>query len=159
MAVTRVEFHSGVDRKLTYVARLLRKAVAKGARVAVTGDEAGLRQLDAELWTSDPGDFLAHVRVVDGQAMPSRMLRTQVWLVAKPEAAHACSVLVNIGAGAPALDGPFQRFIDVVSLDASDREAGRQRWRGYAGAGLAIDHHAMDGVKPPSSPRTQGSAA
>jgi DNA polymerase-3 subunit chi len=61
--VATIEFYSGIADKAHHALRLLRKAQAKGARVAVVGDAAALRRLDADLWTSDARDFVPHVRV------------------------------------------------------------------------------------------------
>ena len=58
--MTEVAFHFNAPDKTGYACRLLRKAVATGARVVVTGDPALLRELDVALWTFAPLEFVAH---------------------------------------------------------------------------------------------------
>ena len=150
--MSTVEFYSGISDKLHHALRLLRKAHAKGARVAVVADAATLRRLDAELWTADARDFVPHVRIEgrDGDQRgahapaASRMDRTPLWLVESPGLARRCDVLVNLGPqAAEDLDG-FDRVIDLVGDDADDRRAGRARWRRYESSGHTIQHRALD---------------
>ena len=104
-----IEFYSGIADKTRHALRLLRKAHAKGARVAVVGDADLLRRLDAELWTADARDFVAHLRV-DGQPPPARMDRTPLWLVEDARSARGCGVLVNLGADTV---DDIERFDDI----------------------------------------------
>lgn len=138
-----IEFYSGIADKARHALRLLRKAQAKGARVAVVGETDALRRLDADLWTADARDFVPHVRV--GNPLPSaRMDRTPLWLVEDARLARRCEVLVNLGPDAvEALDG-FERVIELVSSDPDDRKAGRARWRRYESMGHTIQHKPMD---------------
>lgn len=136
-----VEFHSGVRHKTQHAVRLLRKAVAKGARVCVAGESAALRELDAALWTADPRDFVAHVLVSAGRTVAPRLDRTPVWLVEDLASARACPVIVNLGPGVPDGIEAFERVIEVVTSDADDARAGRSRWRHYERLGLSIEHH------------------
>lgn len=157
MALSKVEFFSGMAHKLPYVGRLLRKAVDKGARVAVMGDAKTLQALDADLWTAHQGDFIPHVSVLGHDAPAPRMHRTPVWLVTDIAQAQQCSVLVNLGPDTAPLDAPVDRLIEIVSQDPADRETGRRRWRAYEAAGLAIEHHALD--RRPDTVATHGDGA
>jgi DNA polymerase-3 subunit chi len=172
--VATIEFYSGIADKGQYALRLLRKAQAKGARVAVVGEAAVLRRLDADLWTADARDFVPHVRVEGSSAasgrpkpltaplegsepseragrFPSgRMDRTPLWLVEDARLARGCAVLVNLGPEAvEAFDG-FERVIELVSADAEDRKTGRARWRRYESMGHTIQHTPMDNQGPPT---------
>ena len=82
IAMTRVSFHFNVPHRLGYACRLLRKATRQNARVTVTAPVATLAELDAALWTFDPTEFVPHVLVRDGQALPDRLRDTPVCLVA-----------------------------------------------------------------------------
>jgi DNA polymerase III subunit chi len=140
-----IEFHSRVADKLQHAQRLLRKATARGARVAVVGEPAWLRELDAQLWIARPQSFVAHVRVdADQAAMPARMQRTPVWLVTQPAAARACDVLVNGGVAVPTGFDAFARVIDLVGVDDDERATGRLRWRHYESLGFTLENHFMD---------------
>jgi DNA polymerase III subunit chi len=148
-----VEFHSRVGDKLQHAQRLLRKATARGARVAVVGEPMWLRELDAQLWTAQLQSFFAHVCVeADQPVVPVRMRRTPVWLVTKPSAAHDCDVLVNGGPTVPEGFDAFARVIDLVGVDADERTTGRARWRYYESMGFKLDNHFMDQPQPGAQP-------
>lgn len=140
--MTVVEFHHGMDDKLAYACRLLRKAYRSGARVVVTGDAATLRQLDRQLWVFDEQEFLPHVNVVGGQAWPPRWQATPIWLTDRPgEAPGPRQVLVNLGPEVPSGIEDFDRFFDVVSIEPDDRQQGRARWRHYESRGWQVKGH------------------
>ncbi len=144
MALTEVEFHTGVDDAVGFACRLLRKALRKGARVTVTAPAAVLATLDRELWTFEERDFVPHVRL--GPGTPAALAaRTPIWLVEGEPPAGAPPVLVNLGAEAPADGAPYERVIEIVSRNPEDEQAGRRRWRDYKARGLEIRHHAAGG--------------
>jgi DNA polymerase III subunit chi len=149
-----IEFHSGVADKTQHLLRLLRKAVGKGARVAVTGEKALLERMDAELWTSQLRDFMPHLRVTgfqsDSQPHP-RMDRTPIWLVDAPAQARRCDVLVNLGPEPVRTPDDFARVIEIVATDDADRRSGRARWRHYESLGHPIEHHALAAAQDTSS--------
>lgn len=141
--MSTIEFYSGIADKLDHADRLLRKAAAKGTRVAVVGDANTLRQLDAQLWTDNARDFIAHVLVQPNAAVPKHMGRTALWLVPDVRLAPPCEVVVNLGPDAVEPQA-FKRVIELVSNDADDRRAGRARWRHYESQGHMIEHKAFD---------------
>lgn len=137
-----VEFHTGVTDPVHFACRLLRKASRAGARVLVTAPEPELAALDTALWTFDAQDFVAHVRVPGPAA--ALAARTPIWLSAgplSPADAPAPRVLVNLGAEAPAQADAFDRVIEVVGDQPSQRQAGRARWRHYETWGVVPVHH------------------
>lgn len=137
-----VEFHHGMDDKLAYACRLLRKAYRSGASVVVTGDLPTLRQLDRQLWVFDEEEFVPHVCVPADQPWPERWNDTPVWLTEAPERAPGeRRVLVNVGQGMPAGIEQFERFFEVVSTEPDDRQRGRLRWRQYEARGWAVKAH------------------
>jgi DNA polymerase-3 subunit chi len=146
--MTEVAFHSGVDDKLGYTCRLLRKAWRQGRRVIVSGEPGELAQLDPLLWTFDPAEFVPHVRARAGVEVAAELGRTPIWLVDNganppPGAAEAAQVLINLGPQSCAGVERFERVIEVISTDPEDRRAGRKRWRDYERAGIAVSHHAL----------------
>ncbi len=143
--MTTVDFHTGLQDKLPYACRLLRKAWRAGHRVVVTGDVRALARLDQLLWTFDPGEFIPHARLRAGEAVAPRLARTPLWLADQPADAGACDVLVNLGPGALA-DGPLPaRTIELVAADPDEVAAGRQRWRGHVAAGRQPVNHPQAG--------------
>ena len=143
--MTEVSFHFNVAERIGYACRLLRKATRQSARVVVTGDESTLAELDQALWAFDPIEFIPHLLLRPGAAIPDRVRATPVWLAERAADAMAATnsheVLVNLGTDAPEGFESFQRLIEIVSNDESDRGAARLRWKHYANRGYSIVRH------------------
>ncbi len=137
--MTEVAFHFNAPDKLGYACRLLRKAVAKGSKVVVTGEPELLHHLDVALWTFAPLEFVPHCRS-EGSA-PAVLAASPVVLADSPRTAPHHQVLVNLGGAIPEGFERFDRLIEVVTLDESDRLQARRRWRHYAERGYAITRH------------------
>lgn len=138
---SEVEFHTGVADVRGYAGRLLRKAYRRGAQLLVTAPAAELAELDLQLWTQEPLDFLPHVRL---PAPPPVARRSPVWLASSwPDGADLSGrVVVNLGADLPAAPAnALARIIEVVGIAPAEVEGGRQRWRAYKAQGLLIVHH------------------
>ncbi|MEO8653844.1 MAG: DNA polymerase III subunit chi [Ramlibacter sp.] len=136
--MTEVAFHFNAPDKLGYACRLLRKAVAKGSKVVVTGEAELLRDLDVALWTFAPLEFIPHCQA--GSA-PAVLAASPVVLADAPRAAPHHQVLVNLGRQVPDGFERFERLIEVVTADEADRLQARQRWKHYAERGYAITRH------------------
>jgi DNA polymerase-3 subunit chi len=139
--MTRVSFHFNVPQRLEYACRLLRKATRQNARITVTGGAPVLAELDRVLWSFEPTEFIPHVLLTDGQALPDRLADTPVCLTATLAGAPHHDVLLNLGAEPPAGFESFERLIEIVSTDDDDRNAARVRWKHYAARGYAIEKH------------------
>ena len=136
--MTDIAFHFNAPDRVAYVCRLLRKAVGSGAKVVVTGAPTTLRQLDADLWSLGPTDFVPHCEM---GADPHVVAATPVILAASAELAPHRQVLVNLGQHLPAGFEQFERVIEVVTLDEEDRQLARRRWKQYADLGFNIVRH------------------
>jgi DNA polymerase III subunit chi len=136
--MTEIAFHFNVGDKLWYVCRLLRKAYASGAQVAVTAEAEVLEELDQLLWSFSSTEFVPHCR-------PNRdtgpMLSRSVLLVESPADCAHQGVLVNLGLQVPAEFERFERFIEVVSQDGDERLGARARWKHYADRGYSMQRH------------------
>lgn len=142
--MTRVSFHFNVADRRDYACRLLRKATRAGSRLVVTGPAALLSDLDKALWTFDPLEFLPHWRGDSLQRLPAVLRSTPVLLLERPEPAEGYDVLLNLGPTVPPACEAFDRLIEVVSRQESDRLQARERWRHYAQAGLPIERHEVN---------------
>ncbi len=142
--MTEIDFHFNAADKLGHVCRLVRKALARGASVVVTGEAALLDAIDLALWQAYPAEFIAHCR---DDAAPGVLARSPVVLARSARAAlpHR-QVLVNLGAPVPEGFERFERLIDIVTGEEQDRQAGRARWRHYAGRGYAMKRHDLRGA-------------
>jgi DNA polymerase-3 subunit chi len=139
--MTQIQFHVQVSDRLGYACRLLRKAVRKGAGVAVTGPAQTLTRLDKMLWAFDPIEFVPHVFVRQGEAVSPRLMATPLWLTADVAQATHLPVLVNMGEEPAEGFESYQRLIEIVSVDADERDAGRRRWRHYVAQGYTPEKH------------------
>ncbi len=138
--MTEVAFHFNAPDKLGYACRLLRKAVASGSRVMVTGQSDTLRELDVALWTFAPLEFLPHCY---GEVTPVALAASPVVLSESVRSAPHHQVLLNLGTAVPEGFERFERLIELVSSDEEDRQVGRERWKHYADRGYAITRHDM----------------
>ena len=137
--MTEVTFHFNVPDPVGYACRLVRKAVAAGRRVVVTGEPGLLRTLDADLWTFSPVEFIPHCQAEGAE--PQVLAASPVVLADAPRAAPHQEVLVNLGGPVPEGFERFERLNELVTLDDDDRVRARRRWKHYADRGYAIKRH------------------
>lgn len=138
--MTDVAFHTGIADPLEYTCRLLRKAYRGGAGVAVHGADAFLDRLDQALWAFEPLEFVPHAVVPRDAADPARLARSPIVLVHAGADAPPRAVAVGVGAAWSGDASGYERVIEIVGLDAQEREAGRRRWREHERAGHALTH-------------------
>ncbi len=141
--MVRIDFHFNAPDKHGYVCRLVRKARSAGKKLVIYSSDAHLLgELDRQLWTFSEFDFLAHCTASDALAS-----HTPIILLGGPaEQAESQplphhEVLVNLDHRWPPHFGRYERLIEVVTTDAADREAGRQRWKFYKDRGYAMIPH------------------
>ena len=139
--MTEISFHFNVPDRMGYACRLLRKAVRRGARVVVAGPPPALQQLDRQLWTFEPLDFIPHVHARSGQPLAPRLRHTPVWLTEQVQDAPHHDVLLNMGDELVNGFESFSRVIELVPVDGPARMAGRVRWKHYADRGYTLQKH------------------
>ena len=137
--MTDIAFHFGAPDKWAYACRLLRKASGSGARVQVLVPEPMVAKLDTDLWAVAATEFVTHCTSAADNSVKSR---SAVLLVSDMEDSIAPrQVLVNLGNAVPSQFDTFQRVIEVVSLDETDRLGARGRWKRYTELGYSITRH------------------
>lgn len=134
-----VAFHFGAPDKLAYVCRLLRKATASGVRVMVVGAGQTLQQLDVALWALTATDFVTHAYADAPGSMAARS--SVVLSSAATLDLDRPPVLVNLLEQVPPGYEQFVRVIEIVSLDETDRNLARERWKHYTRQGISITRH------------------
>ncbi len=132
----RIDFHFGVDHRIHYACRVVRKArAAKRTVLAYARDADRLARFDAALWTFSALDFLPHVYADSPLAAA-----TPIVLTLDAGSAPARDVLLNLDDDVPpefeAWFGRFERVIEIVSVDADDRSHARARFRRYRERGF-----------------------
>lgn len=141
--MSQVSFYTGVPERLAYLCRLLRKAQQSGACIGVCGPGALLDRLDAALWNFEPTEFVPHLRLRAGRAPEPRLAETPILLVEHSADLPHREVLLNLSLDMPAGFEQFQRVLEVVSQDAEQMQAGRQRFRQYKELGHKVSHHVV----------------
>ncbi len=136
--MTAVAFHFNVSDKPTYLCRLLRKAVANGAKVVVTGSLESLLQLDKDLWIFSATEFLPHCWV---EHDPDVVNHSPVVLAQSLRSPPFLNTLVNLGETVPEGFDQFERLIEIVTLEDLDRKIARGRWKYYAEGGHSLIRH------------------
>lgn len=136
--MTSVVFYFNVPDKQAYTCRLLRKAVASGAKVVVTGPVAQLNQLDKDLWTFSATDFLPHCAEAEDSFVRDK---SPVVLMSTLLSPPFFEIAMNLGAAVPEGFEQFERLFEVVTLDEIDRKNARQRWKYYTDAGFSLIRH------------------
>lgn len=145
--MAEVVFLTGVDDKLSFACRLLRKKFREGSRVAVFGPAPLLTRLDQALWAEAQLDFVPHQRLRRGEAVPTDAALTPIWLVEAAAPSLQCDSAINLGSDDVEALASHERVAEIVSLDDTDRAQGQLRWKQYKTQGHALLH------------RPQGSAA
>lgn len=134
----RLEFHTGIEDPLAYCCRLLRKAYRQRLKVLVCGEPEQLNRLDTLLWTFEQLEFVPHARLRGAERPDAALLpHTPIWLADATAAWPEPDVVVNLGEQPLAEPSRFARVVELVGADTDARQAGRSRWRHYAGLGLA----------------------
>jgi DNA polymerase-3 subunit chi len=117
--------------------RLAGKAAAQKKRMLIYAPEPELAgRIDKMLWTWPAIAFVPHCAVHDPLAPD-----TPVLISADAETPPGCGVLLNLGAGCPPHFERFERLLEVVAAEESERHAGRARYRFYLERGYKIAHH------------------
>jgi DNA polymerase III subunit chi len=144
----RVDFYFNAEHRLHYACRVVRKARAASLGVLVYSRSADLlARFDAALWTFAPLEFLPHVPVHSPLADETPVLLTHDLAACH----HDRPMLLSLDDEGPddlaALTTRFERLAEVVSVDDSERQLARARFRRYREAGLDPQHHDV-GVAP-----------
>ncbi|MGV8941755.1 MAG: DNA polymerase III subunit chi [Lysobacter sp.] len=129
------------NEPLLLVCELARKASDAGLPcVILARDLTQAEQLDDLLWSFDPDAFVPH-QIVDEDMDEDDAAETSV-LIAAPEHAIALRPLV-INLRDDAVEGTFDRVLEVVPADDSARGPLRERWKQYKTRGLEVNAHNM----------------
>ncbi len=121
--------------------RLLERVLQSGLRaVVLAGSTERVEQLDAVLWTYDPGAFLPHGSAEGGFAGDQ-----PVFLTTDEENPNGATVLVLVDGVDPKFKGDFERCLDLFDgNDADAVEAARNRWRAAQASGGTAKYWKQD---------------
>jgi DNA polymerase III subunit chi len=135
--VTQIDFYTHVRDKLHTVCQLVAKAYERKLKVLVfSPDVATSNKLDSMLWTHLAIGFIPHTQAGNDLADA-----TPIIIDHQGETLNHDDVLINLRNEWPPFFSRFQRLIEVVSLDESDRLAARERYTFYRDRGYPIKSH------------------
>ncbi|MCQ9616873.1 DNA polymerase III subunit chi [Paenalcaligenes niemegkensis] len=141
----RVDFAFGAPDRLRTACDVVRKQYLGGRRLIIYIDDARqLSRFDHLLWGFEPTAFVPHVRADDSLASSTPIVLCQrdpdpkLSLAGKEPA-----WLLNLSSVYPPNADRFERILEIVSQDADDREAARNRWRQYQSNGHEVRAHQL----------------
>ncbi|MDH3715069.1 MAG: DNA polymerase III subunit chi [Gammaproteobacteria bacterium] len=138
--MTQVDFYLVHHRQReSFVCRLVQKAFALGNDVFVhTSSQADAHHIDDLLWTFQQGSFVPHEIVT--QATPlSDACPVLLGYGAEPQGKR--SVLVNMDNEVPVFFSRFERVLEVLGDDDTQRAAARTRYSFYRDRGYPLEYH------------------
>ena len=137
--MTQVDFYVHVEHRLQSLCVLAAKALARNIRVMVLTPSAQVtEEVDRFLWTQPAIGFLPHCRASHRLAPVTPVI---VDHLAEP-VVHE-QLLVNLNPDCPPVFSRFERVIEIVGRDETDREQARERYRFYRDRGYQIRTHDM----------------
>ncbi len=141
--MTRIDYYTHAADRLLVARKLAVKAWNAGKHTLLfTRDAAQSRELDAGFWTSSILSFIPHVHC--GHALAGKtpiLIGDDPALLARPD------VLINLAADVPECFARFDRMLEIVSEDDSDKVQARNRYRFYKQRGYAIELHDLKAPK------------
>ncbi len=129
--MTQIDFYilkdkSRADRFLLSC-RLAEKAWNAGHRVCInTESEQDASHMDTLLWTFNDQNFIPHDRIE--KALEDI---TPVTIAVKLQASEEHDILINLASDIPECFSQFERLLEPVDTDETNRAAGRKRYRYY----------------------------
>ena len=137
--MTEVAFHVGIEDRLDYACRLIRKALDSGSRVLVLVDDELIVPLDEALWIHEPTSFVSHALAGSPEAQSVHCAVVLAHDVTN--IGGAWPVLINMRCELPDVPPQCEKLIELVSGDEEDLILARQRWKSYVQRGCAPVKH------------------
>ena len=126
------------EEPLLLVCELAKKAHARGLPMLVLArDAAQAERLDDLLWSFEPDAFIPHQ--IAGEDVEEEEADV---LIAPPEVDAPLRALV-LNLRDAAVEGTFERVLEVVPADDSARGPLRERWKQYQARGFELNKHDM----------------
>nr|VFK15562.1 MAG: DNA polymerase III, chi subunit [Candidatus Kentron sp. LFY] len=142
----RVDFYvlrtSGISDIPRMACRIIEKAWKSGHRIFVhTGTRFTVHQMDDLLWTFRAESFVPHAMDAEHSSNDSSDHRHTVVIGSGAEPQGTLDVMINLGDTVPPFFHRCNRVVEIVSGNAADRSAARERYRLYRGKGCALHTH------------------
>jgi DNA polymerase-3 subunit chi len=142
--MTRVDFYvspnTAHDADLQLTCRIVDKAWQQQNQVYVhTASAEQAKQLDELLWIFRDGAFIPHCQATDSLCTESPIV-----IGCETPPAMQPEVMINLSQEVPAFFGRFERVIEIVAGDESQRAQARQRFKFYRERGYPLETHELN---------------
>ena len=141
--MTRINFYHDAPDKHLAACKVVAKAVQQKLRVLIYArDKAVIDHVDRLLWTWQANGFVPHCAASHPLAAQTPVLLSQDCATL----AHD-EVLLNLDSECPPGFARFQRLVEIVGVDETERNSARERFRFYRERGYPIQAHRLGGAE------------
>ena len=140
--MTRIDFYRYADDKEHYACRLAAKAARSNKVVVFSPDAQALERFDKALWTFQATGFVPHVRA--GSPLAAE---TPIVLSSSGDELPHHDVLLNLSDEWPPFFATFDRLLEIVGADETDKEMARKRYAFYQKRGYDIRVNDIEAAK------------
>ena len=137
--MTRIDFYRYAEDKQHYACRLAAKASRSTRVVVYSPDRTTLDRFDQALWTVPATGFVPHCYADSPLAA-----ETPVLLATSGEALPHHDVLLNLADEWPPFFATFDRLLEVVGTDDTDKALARARYAFYKDRGYELRVNDVD---------------
>ncbi len=131
------------DSRLKLACRLVETAFKHQQSVLIWTQTAQMaEELDELLWRFKQTSFIPHARLEASMSEQMKNL-TPIWIGHGQQTPPSAAVLVPLSKKIPPFYRQFERLLDPVNGDDTEREAARQRFREYRQQGIEPRHHIL----------------
>jgi DNA polymerase III subunit chi len=124
--------------RFVFACKLIEKAYrSKQFSYVLTDSAAQNQQIDDLLWTFRPGSFIPHQQVTEERPA----LENIILIGSGPAPDPWQKTVINLSIQVPVLFQQAERILEILDNSETTKEPGRQRYRQYQQAGLAISTH------------------
>lgn len=122
-----------------YACRLCEKAYQKNHKIYILVSSTQESQaLDDLLWTFQADSFLPHE--IDQRDVPG----SAPVQIGTSSPTNSQDILINLTTTIPTFATQFQRIIEIVTADETERSIARQNFRIYRSQGYQIESHSIE---------------
>ncbi len=142
--MTRIDFYiidseQHTSRSLL-ACRLAEKAYSLKNQIYIfTGDESQTKQVDDLLWTYRAGSFVPHQQLATEGVLDCPVV---IGHAEAPEGLN--QVLINLDTAVPMFFSRFERVVEIVNQDESQRQQARERFKFYRDRGYDLHTHNLN---------------
>ncbi len=138
--MTEVSFYHLYRRVEDALPKLLERVIATSQRAVVLAEtDERVEALASLLWTYSADSFLPHGSTRDGFSGDQ-----PIFLTTGEENPNGAGILVVVDERIPSYVGDFARCLDLFNDSEPSKQAARDRWRHYKGAGHQVVYWQQD---------------